>query len=161
MGKKYYIAYGSNTLEEQMKRRCPDSAVVGTAVLAGFELEFRGAATVVPEQGSRTPVLIWEISELDEIRLDVCEGVHNDVYRKEVQEVEVSGKKISGMMYVKNGGEISPPKNSYAQRIFQGYEQHGMDVKYINDAILKAFHAQAESPEEEQEDSESMNLLQN
>jgi len=57
MEKKYYIAYGSNTLEEQMKRRCPDSAVVGTAVLAGFELEFRGAATVVPEQGSRTNVI--------------------------------------------------------------------------------------------------------
>jgi len=161
MEKKYYIAYGSNTFTEQMKRRCPDSEIVGTAMLENFELEFRGAATVVPRQNARTPVLVWEISELDEIRLDVCEGVHNDVYRKESQEIEINGKKISGMLYVKNGGEVSPPKNSYAQRMLQGYAQHGMDAEYINDAILKAFHAQIESQEEEPEESESMNLSQN
>ncbi len=82
MEKKYYIAYGSNTFEEQMKRRCPDSRLIGTAMLDGFELQFQGTATVVPKQGAWTPVLIWEISELDEIRLDVCEGVHNQQRNK-------------------------------------------------------------------------------
>ena len=160
MEKKYYIAYGSNTCAEQMQQRCPDSRLIGTAMLDGFELEFRGAATIVPKCGAQTPVLIWEISELDEIRLDVCEGVHNDVYRKEIQEFEIGSRKISGMMYVKNGGQISPPKNSYAQRMLQGYEQNGMDVKYIHDAILKAFHAQIDF-HEEQEESENMNFMQN
>ena len=159
--KNYYIAYGSNTLEEQMKRRCPDSRLIGTAMLDGFELQFQGTATVVPKQGAWTPVLIWEISELDEIRLDVCEGVHNGVYRKEMQEIQIGGKIISGMMYVKNDGKISPPKNDYAQRIFQGYVQHNMNVKYLNDAILKAFYAWLESQGETLDELESINLSQN
>ena len=161
MEKKYYIAYGSNTYPPQMKRRCPDSRLIGTAMLEGFELEFRGVATVVPKHGAQTPVLLWEISELDEIRLDVCEGVHNDVYRKEIQEFQIGSRKISGMMYVKNGGQISPPKNSYAQRMLRGYEQNGMDVQYIHDAILKSFHVQMNFEKEEQEESESINFSQN
>ncbi|MDE6088136.1 MAG: gamma-glutamylcyclotransferase [Oscillospiraceae bacterium] len=161
MEKKYYIAYGSNTYAEQMKRRCPDSRLIGTAMLEGFELEFRGAATVVPKHGAQTPVLLWEISELDEIRLDVCEGVHNRVYHKETQEIKIDGKKVFGMMYVKNDGQISPPKDGYAKRMFQGYEQNGMDVQYIHNAILKSFHVQMDSEKEEQEESESMNFSQN
>lgn len=161
MEKKYYIAYGSNTYSPQMERRCPDSRIVGKTMLDGFELEFRGAATIVPKQGARTPVLVWEISELDEIRLDVCEGVHNRVYRKETQEIEIDGKKVSGMIYVKNGGQISPPKDGYAKRMLRGYEMNGMDVKYIHDAILKSFHVQMDSAEEEQKESESMNFSQN
>ena len=64
MEKKYYIAYGSNTCAEQMQQRCPDSRLIGTAMLDGFELEFRGAATIVPKCGAQTPVLIWEISDV-------------------------------------------------------------------------------------------------
>ena len=156
MEKKYYIAYGSNTCAEQMQRRCPDSRLIGTAMLDGFELEFRGAATIVPKCGAQTPVLIWEISELD-----VCEGVHNDVYRKETQKIEIDGKKVSGMIYVKNGDQISPPKDSYVQRMFRGYEMNGMDMQYIHDAILKSFHVQMDFEKEEQEESESMNFSQN
>ncbi len=118
--KKYYIAYGSNTFKEQMKRRCPDSRLIGTTMLDGFELEFQGTATIIPKRGAWTPVLIWEISELDEIRLDVCEGVHNGVYRKEMQEIQIGGKNISGMMYVKNGDKISPPKKRLYTANFSG-----------------------------------------
>ena len=43
--KKYYIAYGSNLNVEQMRYRCPDAKVVGTA-------EINGRATR-PPLGSR------------------------------------------------------------------------------------------------------------
>ena len=145
MKMKYYIAYGSNLLEEQMKRRCPDSKVIGTAMLDGFELELQGTAAIVPKFGASVPVLIWEISELDEIHLDMCMGIHNGIYRKEMQKIQIDGKSISSMIYIKNNAEINLPKNGYIQRMFQGYILHGMNVNYLNEAILKAFHAQLKS----------------
>ena len=50
--KRLYIAYGSNINLEQMANRCPNSKVVGKEMLKGYELEFRGVATIVP-QGKR------------------------------------------------------------------------------------------------------------
>ena len=69
--KKYYIAYGSNLSVEQMAYRCPDAKIAGQAVLAGWELLFRGCATIAPNLKKNTPVLVWEISERDEENLDL------------------------------------------------------------------------------------------
>ena len=78
--KKYYIAYGSNLSVEQMADRCPDAKIAGQAVLAGWELLFRGCATIAPNPKKNTPVLVWEISERDEGNLDFYEGYPN--YRR-------------------------------------------------------------------------------
>ena len=75
--KKYYIAYGSNLSVEQMADRCPDAKIAGQAVLAGWELLFRGCATIAPNPKKNTPVLVWEISERDEENLDLYEGYHH------------------------------------------------------------------------------------
>ena len=37
-----YVAYGSNMNLEQMAYRCPDAKVVGTGVIKGYILMFRG-----------------------------------------------------------------------------------------------------------------------
>ena len=57
--KKYYIAYGSNLSVEQMAQRCPDARIVGQAVLEDWELAFHGCATILPNKGKNTPVLVW------------------------------------------------------------------------------------------------------
>ena len=75
--KKYYIAYGSNLSVEQMAQRCPDARVVGQAVLEDWELAFHGCATILPNKGKNTPVLVWEISAGDEKNLDIYEGYPN------------------------------------------------------------------------------------
>lgn len=72
--KKYYIAYGSNLSVEQMAQRCPDARIVGQAVLEDWELAFHGCATILPNKGKNTPVLVWEISAGDEKNLDIYEG---------------------------------------------------------------------------------------
>ena len=64
MPKRYYIAYGSNLNVEQMKHRCPDARVVGTATLEGWTLLFRGSKTgsyltIEPKEGSSVPVAVW------------------------------------------------------------------------------------------------------
>ena len=38
----YYVAYGSNLHLKDMKRRCPDACVVGSAILKNTMLVFRG-----------------------------------------------------------------------------------------------------------------------
>lgn len=86
--KKYYIAYGSNLSVEQMAYRCPDAKIAGQAVLAGWELLFRGCATIAPNPKKNTPVLVWEISERDEGNLDLYEGYPN-YYRKEDLNIEL------------------------------------------------------------------------
>ena len=48
--KRLYIAYGSNINLEQMANRCPNSKVIGKEMLKGYELEFRGVATIVPKE---------------------------------------------------------------------------------------------------------------
>lgn len=72
--KKLYIAYGSNMDEEQMAFRCPTATLVGTAIVEGYELMFKGSrtgsyATIEPKEGSIVPVLVWEIGQMDERRL--------------------------------------------------------------------------------------------
>ena len=60
---RLYFAYGSNINLEQMADRCPAAEVVGTAVLDGYELLFRGkrsgygVATIEPQPGDRKSVV--------------------------------------------------------------------------------------------------------
>lgn len=48
--KRLYLVYGSNINLEQMAKRCPNSKVIGTAMVPDYELEFRGVATIVPKK---------------------------------------------------------------------------------------------------------------
>lgn len=50
--RRLYIAYGSNINLEQMAYRCPNSKIVSKEMLKGYELEFRGVATIVPNDKS-------------------------------------------------------------------------------------------------------------
>ena len=61
MAKKLYAAYGSNINLEQMAYRCPHSTVAGTAMLKGYELQFRHHATIEPNEESEVPVLYYAV----------------------------------------------------------------------------------------------------
>ncbi len=69
-----YVAYGSNINLTQMAFRCPHSRVVGTAMVKGWELEFRGVATIVPKPDTEVPVLLWELDPRDVPALNRYEG---------------------------------------------------------------------------------------
>ena len=78
---KLYVAYGSNLNKEQMRYRCPTAKFVGTGIIEGYELQFKGAlhgacATIAPKEGAAVPVGIWTIQKPDEKRLDLYEGYH-------------------------------------------------------------------------------------
>lgn len=135
--KRLYIAYGSNINLEQMAHRCPNSKIVSKEMLKGYELEFRGVATIVPNDKSEVPILIWEIDGRDEHSLDRYEGFPN-LYRKELFEIEVDGEKKECMAYLMNKGQISPPTSYYYNVINQGYEANGMDTSYLRVALERS-----------------------
>lgn len=158
--KRLYLAYGSNINLEQMARRCPNSKVIGTAMIPDYELEFRGVATIVPKKGAQVPVLMWEIDQQDEINLNHYEGFPR-LYRKEIFEIEVNGKVREGMAYLMNYRGIAPPTAQYYNGIKKGYDDNGMDTKYLHDALARSVEYQQEEiceSEESMEDEIQMSL---
>ena len=147
MGRKketLYLAYGSNMNQRQMAFRCPTAEVVGTSELKGYELLFRGArrgavATVEPKEGGSVPVLLWKIRRADEQALDRYEG-YPRFYGKQMLQVELDGKEVPAMGYIMTPGhEFGIPSDGYADVIWEGYEQCGLDTKPLEDAIHNAY----------------------
>jgi len=149
--KKLYLAYESNINLEQMAFRCPDSKVVTTGMISGYELQFKRVATIEPKEGSEVPVLIWELGGQDELSLDRYEGFPN-IYRKEDIEVEINGETQKCMAYVMNRGEISPPSKRYFYCILQGYMENGLDTNYLVKALEQSLQIQQQNDQEECEE---------
>ena len=149
MKEKYYIAYGIDICEEQMKRKCPDAELIGKAMLKNYALEFKGVASVVPQKDMQVPVLIWKISEADEIRLDICKGIYEGIYQKKTCSIELDDRIIFGIIYTNHSSQVSLPKISYIQKMIHGYEQNGMDVNYIHETVLKTLHEKSNFQNEE------------
>lgn len=133
-----YIAYGSNINLQQMSFRCPHSSPLGVATVKGWELEFRSVATIVPNKHAEVPVLLWELDPRDIPALNKYEGWPH-LYRQENIELEFNGEKVSGMAYLMNRGQISPPSQGYMQTIWDGYKANGMDTSCLVEAAAKAY----------------------
>lgn len=136
--KKLYIAYGSNINLEQMAYRCPTAERISTGFVENYELEFRRVATIIPKQDNKVPVLVWELKPEDEKSLDRYEGFPN-MYRKETIPVKIGDEVVDGMVYIMNGGQISPPPESYYTGILKGYVDNGMDTSYLKAASERAY----------------------
>lgn len=140
MNKKLYVAYGSNLNLPQMAKRCPTAKVVGTRKMKNFRLLFRGhpegaVATVEPYKGGIVPVLVWEITEADEIALDRYEGWPY-LYRKETVKIKLSGKTVEAMVYIMNEGRpLGQPNHYYYTTILEGYKSQGFDVEILHSAM--------------------------
>lgn len=135
-----YIAYGSNLNLEQMAARCPYATVYGVGQLNNWELIYRGArtnahATIRRSKGNTVPVLVWEISDYDECRLDRYEGYPIYYIKKDIM-VDIGGKKKKAMVYImdesRHPGRPSP---LYIQTIRQGYIDNNLDIDYFNKSL--------------------------
>lgn len=132
---RLYIAYGSNLNLPQMEVRCPTAIVKGPGEIKGYELLFRGVATVEPKEGGSVPVLLWNISPRDEAALDRYEGWPH-LYRKERMDVEMEGKTVSAMVYVMNDvRSFSMPSEHYYSVIEEGYKTAGFDTAVLEQAL--------------------------
>lgn len=135
---KLYVAYGSNMNLEQMALRCPDSKVVSSALMHGYELQFKYHATIEPNPDSKVPIILWQLSERDEKQLDRYEGFPK-YYRKETKPFTFRGETVEGMMYIMNGNKpLQAPSEQYYNTILQGYRAAGLDTSYLETALAQA-----------------------
>ncbi len=137
---KYYIAYGSNLNIAQMKHRCPDAKIIGTSMLKGWQLLFKGSKTgsyltIERKDGSNVPIAVWEVSESDVRKLDRYEG-YPDFYYKQNVLLTGAGKLMDAFVYIMHENrKIGVPSDYYVDTCLQGYESFGFDRKYIDRAL--------------------------
>ena len=133
--KQLYFSYGMNTNLAQMARRCPQAVSLGAAVLPGFRFEFKSFATVVADYEMDTVGVVWEISDDCEDALDILEGFPV-YYTKQIVTVLIDGTPHTAMTYLMYPEEVlGMPSNSYYNLVADGYEEHGIGLGQINDAI--------------------------
>ncbi len=143
METKIYAAYGSNMNLEQMAVRCPKAKVIGTGILEGYELTFRGyykgVANIEPSKEKEVPIVLWEITEDCEAELDKYEG-YPRLYEKREVKVKVKGKVKKAMTYVMNekyNDKPSIPTEYYLRVIKQGYLDNGLELEPLKEAHLR------------------------
>ena len=143
---KYYMAYGSNLNKAQMRYRCPDASVLGTARLKDWELLFKGSKTgsyltVERCKGSTVPVAVWEVSEADERALDRYEGCPRFYYKKTLvlpvtnaETGEVARRRC--FLYIMHEDrKVGIPSKYYMDVCREGYADFGFDAKKLSEAF--------------------------
>lgn len=140
----YYFGYGSNLWLDQMRRRCPSSKYIGTAILHDWKwiISDRGYANVIPSPGDIVWGMVYILSAIDEAYLDRNEGAPT-IYEKKVMNVDfmpakglaVEGGLIQGLVYVDvkrtHVGDIA---EEYIYRMNQAIKdavQMGVPEEYI------------------------------
>ena len=92
-----------------------------------WELTLPFYANIEPAEGKKTPVLLWEITDQDEERLDECEGYPKGYDKTEII-VNLNGKHVTAMAYVmtEDYKQIKKqPREGYRDQILQGYRDAG------------------------------------
>lgn len=144
--KRLYLAYGSNMSTEQMRHRCPDAKIIGTAEIKDYRLMYKGSktgayATIEPEEGQKVPVLVWDISPTDEARLDLYEGFPTFYYKKEIP-VEITtleGDHLgedTAMVYIMDDRRThGMPTPHYEGILREGYQRFNFDEEILDEAL--------------------------
>lgn len=137
---KLYIAYGSNMDVGQMAWRCPEAKLVGTGMVKGYGLLFKGSktgsyATIEPAAGMNVPVLVWQITKEDERSLDRYEGYPNFYYKRDVATL-MNGKEAKCMVYIMHEERLfGMPGRAYYDAIRKAYGRFGMDTQILETAL--------------------------
>ena len=142
---RIYIAYGSNMSMEQMKFRCPEAQLLGTGLLEGWRLMFKGSltgayATIEREKGCTVPILLWRVSAADEDRLDRYEGFPSFYYKRTIQAVKTDEHGVligltRGMAYIMHEErKLGVPSMHYLRILEQAYKEFGFDGEILGDA---------------------------
>lgn len=134
-----YAAYATNLDPQRMRDRAPYSPVAGTGWLIGWRLTFGGEelnwdgslATIVEDPISAVFVMLYEISDLDERRLDEWEGGELGLYDKIRVRVQTLDGDQLAWTYVLNGYEGGLPSAHYLADIAAAAAAAGAPEDYV------------------------------
>ena len=150
MNEKYTVslAYGSNLNIEDMRKRCPDAEIIGTAILENYRLLFKGEEkdaflTIEKKEGADVPVGLWKLTPSDEIALDEYEEYPQMYYKVDLPVKTEKGEVIFAMAYVmrkdyEDNHEFNLPSSEYLQSVIEGYRDFNFDGGYLLDALEKS-----------------------
>ena len=136
-----YAAYGSNMDTDLMKERCPHSPTRGTGWIKDWRLTFGGedigwegaVATIVEEPGACVFVLLYDMLDDDEKRLDDIERALPDLYDKIHLRVSTLDGDVLAWTYVLNDYEGGLPAARYLGIMADAAEKAGAPDDYVND----------------------------
>jgi gamma-glutamylcyclotransferase (GGCT)/AIG2-like uncharacterized protein YtfP len=129
-----YFAYGSNLNHFQMKRRCKDSVFLKKINLSNFRLTFRSkyrAADIEPKKNSIVPGALFEISKIDEKKLDVYEDYPN-LYKKYY--FYYYRNKVMTYTMVKKS-QFRFPTERYLNIVKKGYKDCKLNLKFLKQGL--------------------------
>ena len=128
--KRLYFAYGSNMDPRQMRVRCPDAVMLGTATLAGhrFLINGRGVATLERCSTARVMGVLWNLTEACELSLDHHEGLIWGFYQKLLMPVlpRERGAIAEAIVYIDPVRERGFPREGYLEKVLLGARRAGI-----------------------------------
>lgn len=133
----YYFAYGMLTDPEYMEA----ATLVGAAILPNFEFELLLYANVVPRSGSQVGGSLWAIDQKLLSELDAIEGYPN-LYDRKTVPVFVGNQRYIAELYTmtpqtRKELEGTQPGQGYINRIVRGYQNAGVDLEQLSNALDK------------------------
>jgi len=133
----YYFAYGMLTDPEYMEA----ATLVGAAILPNFEFELLLYANVVPSSGNQVGGSLWAIDKQLLSQLDSIEG-YPSLYDRKTVPVFVDGQRYVAELYTmtpqtRRELEGTQPGQGYINRIIRGYQNAGVDLEQLNNALGK------------------------
>ena len=147
--KRYYLAYGSNLNRKQMEQRCPGAKPVGTALLKGYELLFKGSKTgfyltIEPKADGVVPIAVGEVTAEHERTLDRYEGCPGCYYKKEFRLPVFRTKcgrtiQTNGFVYIMQKNRLlGEPNPRYFWTCVKGYRSFGFDPEFLYEAYERS-----------------------
>ena len=124
-----------NTHSYEMEYRCPAARSLGAAKLLNHEFRFARHADVVESALSDTDGVLWEITDKCLHSLDRLEG-YPTYYDRKLALVAHNGRMVEAVVYFMVGTpEISHPSKGYLEMLYEGYLEHGVSTKQIEESL--------------------------
>ena len=134
-----YAAYGTNLDPARMSELCPHSPLQTTGWLTGWRLTFGGEehgwdgalATIVQDPLEQVFVAVYDVSPLDEPRLDEWEAADSGLYRKTKVRITTLTGSVVAWTYVLDAYEGGLPSASYLGVLANAAEAADAPADYV------------------------------
>jgi len=136
-----YAAYGSNLDSARMRSRAPHSPALGTGWLMGWRLTFGGEdsswegalPTIVEDPSASVFVMLYALTDEDELNLDSAEGFDIGFYRKIRVRVSTLDRDVTAWAYVLDGYEGGFPQQRHMETIIRAAIVAGAPDDYVSE----------------------------
>lgn len=134
-----YAAYATNLDPEVMSGKAPHSPMRSTGWLLDWRLTFGGEdrswegplATVVEAPGDQVYVVLYDLNDADEVRLDASEGMDIGLFRKVKVRVQTLDGEVVAWTYALDDYEGGLPTARYLGRLAEAAEAGGAPHDYV------------------------------